>query len=238
MIGLEICVDTVKGLTAAVQGGADRIELCAALALGGLSPSAGLLEAARSCPVPVHVMLRPRAGDFLFSEAEISGMLREIALIREAGFAGVVLGAGSEGGPDLVALARLSAAADGLSRTLHRVVDLFEDRVGLLQSIRDLGFERVLTSGGRATAVEGIAEIRRMVEAAPAGLTVMPGSGVTPETVAGIVRGTGAREVHASAAQTEPASSRRLVDLGFAQETARVVTADNVRRLKQVCMSL
>lgn len=237
MICLEICVDTIAGLNAAVEGGADRIELCSALSVGGLSPSLALLEAVRDCPVPVYVMVRPRAGDFDYSPSELAGMEREIAQIRDLGLAGVVLGAGSERGLDIQALDRLAFAAEGLGKTLHRVVDLLDDRIGILEPARNIGFERILTSGGCSMAADGIQDIRRMVEAAPPGLSIMPGSGVTAENVSKILSQSGAKEIHASAALPEQSSSPRLAELGFAPEIRKTVTAESVRRLKQACVT-
>lgn len=237
MIRLEICVDTVEGLNAAIEGGADRIELCSALSVGGLSPSLALLEAARTCPVPVYVMVRPRAGDFEYSQTELSAMEREIAQVRDLGLAGVVLGAGSEQGLDIPALDRLTAAAGSLGKTLHRVVDLIGDRMGILEPARDMGFERILTSGGRTRAADGTREIRQMIEAAPPGLSIMPGSGVTAENVSGILSQTGAQEIHASAAMPQRSHSSRLVELGFAPGTRKTITAESVRRLKQACVT-
>lgn len=237
MIRLEICVDTVEGLNAAIEGGADRIELCSALSVGGLSPSLGLLEAARTCPVPVYVMVRPRAGDFKYSEVELSGLEREIAQVRDLGLAGVVLGAGSERGLDMPALERLASAAESLGKTLHRVVDLLKDRTAILDPVCNMGFERILTSGGHIRAADGARDIRRMVEAAPPGLSIMPGSGVTAENVSKILSESGAQEIHASATLPERTPSSRLVELGFSPETRKTVTAESVRRLKQACVT-
>ncbi|MEM7443755.1 MAG: copper homeostasis protein CutC [Pseudomonadota bacterium] len=196
---LEVCVDSHAGLRAAIEGGADRIELCAALDLGGLSPSLALLEAARTSPVPVYAMVRPRPGDFIYSNEEIAGMCAEIAQIRQIGLAGVVFGAGSEDGLDGAALARLAAAADGMGRTLHRVVDQLADRQPVLAIASKLGFERVLTSGGAPKAIDGLDDIVSLANAAPDGLSIMPGGGITPDNVSYILRKTGASQVHASA---------------------------------------
>ena len=235
MVCLEICVDTLAGLSAAVAGGADRIELCSALALGGLSPSLALLHAATDCPVPVVVMVRPRAGDFRYGADELAGMEREIRQIREMGFAGVVFGAGSQDGLDIPALDRLAAAAAGLGKTLHRVVDLLPDRRPILGRVRALGFERMLTSGGRPTAVEAIDELRDLVATAPTGLSIMPGSGVRPETLPSILAGTGASEIHASARVRLPVDGEREVALGFRPTADMGPTPASVRALKTLC---
>ena len=235
MIRLEICVDTVAGLTAAIRGGADRIELCSALPLGGLSPSLSLLHAAADCPVPVFVMVRPRAGGFVYSDDELAGMEREIRQIRDMRFAGVVFGAGCRNGLDFPALQRLAAAASGLGKTLHRVVDLLPDRRAILGSVRSLGFERILTSGGRPTAVEALDEIRDLVAMAPAGLSIMPGSGVRPKTLPTILERTGAKEIHASAGVALPTDGEKEAVLGFRPRTITSATEDSVRALKNLC---
>lgn len=231
MTVLEICVDTVAGLEAAVRGGADRVELCAALAVGGLSPGEGLLDAARQCPVPVYAMVRPRAGDFLWSPPELAMMEAEIARVRALGLAGVVLGAGGPDGLDFAALSRLAAAAEGLGRTLHRVVDLLPDRRAILGDVRAMGFERVLTSGGARTAAEGAADIAGLVAAAPQGLSIMPGSGIDESNAAALLRRTGAREVHASAS-APVATDSVLVDLGFAPARLASTAEAKVRALR------
>ena len=159
---VEVCLDSAEGLAEAVAGGADRIELCAALAVGGLTPSAGLMQAAARCPVPVLAMIRPRAGDFVFSPAEVAIMLADIAAARAAGLAGVVLGASLPGGRlDRAILARLTDAASGLDLTLHRAFDLVPDIAPAIELAADLGFRRILTSGQAATAAEGRAGLER-----------------------------------------------------------------------------
>lgn len=229
---LEICVDSHAGLAAAIRGDADRIELCAALGLGGLSPSLSLLKAAQDCPVPVYCMVRPRPGDFVFSSAEIAGMCAEIAQIRALGLAGVVLGAGSPDGLDVPALEALVAAAKGLGTSLHRVVDLVKDRNLAVRIAGDLGFERVLTSGGMPKAIDGIDAIASMVATAPQGLSVMPGGGVTPENAADILRRTGAREIHGSASRITASGSSKLRELDFIGDRQRETDAATVRALK------
>lgn len=229
---LEICVDSHAGLAAAIEGGADRIELCAALDLGGLSPSLSLLKAAQDCPVPVYVMVRPRPGDFVYTSDEVAGMCAEIAQIRDLGLAGVVLGAGSSDGLDVATLDTLVAAADGLCNSLHRVIDVVEDRSLAVRIAGDLGFERVLTSGGMPKAIDGLEAIASMVATAPEGLSVMPGGGVTPENAADILRRTGAREIHGSASRITAAGSSKLRDLNFIGDRKRETDAATVRALK------
>ncbi len=229
---LEVCVDTLAGLAAAVEGGADRIELCLALGLGGLTPSAGLIAEAAGCGVPVMVMIRPRAGNFCWSGAELRAMERDIATVRGAGLAGVVLGASlPDGRLDVPALHRLVAAAQGSDLTLHRCFDLAPDMGAALEAAVSLGFRRVLTSGGAATASEGAKQIAALVAQAAGRISVMPGAGVTAAE-ATVLIGLGVRELHGSCSTRVPVAGRG-VDLGFDPAVERRTDADLVAAVKR-----
>ena len=231
-IKLEVCVDTAEGLTEAVAGGADRIELCAALAVGGLTPSAGLMALAAGCGVPVVAMIRPRAGDFVWSETEIAMMETEIAAVRAAGLAGVVLGASlPDGRLDAPVLRRLVAASARLELVLHRAIDLTPDMGAALEEAVALGFHRILTSGGETTAEAGAARIAALVARAAGRITVMPGSGVNPGNAA-LLKGLGIREIHASCSVGVPVAGR-VVEMGFAPAKRRQTDADQVRALRK-----
>lgn len=215
---LEICVDTVAGLTTCLAAGVDRVELCSALDLGGLSPGTGMLQAAQANggASAVHVMIRPRAGDFLWSDAELNLICAEIATVRAMGLAGVVIGAAAATGAlDRAALAQMVRAAQGLSVTLHRVVDLLPDPVQAVGLASDLGIRRILTSGGAARAVDGTTTLARMVQAAADRVEVMVGSGVTAALIPQLARDTGARSFHASGGR-EGQIDPRLLQMGFA----------------------
>lgn len=229
-IVLEVCVDDVAGLDAAVVGGADRIELCSSLELGGLTPSPGLMAAAARTPIPTYAMIRPRSGGFTFDPREVESMVRDIDAARAAGLAGVVLGAEREGHLDTDVLERLLREAGGLGTTLHRAIDLCVDRLQAIDIAVQLGFERVLSSGGSRTAFEALGPLRAMVERAAGRLSVMPGSGIHPGNVRAIVTATGAREVHASCSSVA-ASAPRLVDLGFAPAAGRYTDGRKVEEL-------
>ncbi|HLQ20275.1 MAG TPA: copper homeostasis protein CutC [Tabrizicola sp.] len=257
-IVLEVCVDTAEGLAQAVAGGADRIELCAALALGGLTPSAGLIERAAGCGLPVVAMIRPRAGDFVWSEAEVAMMEAEIAAVRAAGLAGVVLGANlPDGRLDVPVLRRLVAACGAVGDrflqrnrhgafegsgpeflktpaafelVLHRCIDLAPDMGAALEEAVALGFHRILTSGGETTAEAGATRIAALVRQAAGRITVMPGSGVNPRNAAMLKR-LGIRELHASCSATTPVSGR-VVEMGFAAPVRRQTDAAAVRALR------
>jgi copper homeostasis protein len=231
-ITLEICVDEPAGLAAAITGGADRIELCAALGLGGLTPSPGLIAAAGACPVPVMVMIRPRAGGFHWSEAELACMEAEIAAVRTANLAGVVIGASQpDGRLDNLALARLMAAAQGLDVTLHRAIDLAPDPGAAMREVAALGIRRVLSSGGALRAPEGLQRLARMRAAAPQ-IGVMPGAGLNAENIASVAAALpGLREVHASCA--EPVAADPQLDaFGFTPSGAKRTSARHVAAMR------
>lgn len=196
---LEVCVDTIDGARAAERGGADRIELCSSLSEGGLTPTAGLMRAAAMLPVPCYAMIRPRSGLFHFSDVEVDIMLADIAVARDAGLAGVVLGAQQDdGGLNLPVLSRLVGAAGDLGTTLHRVIDVVPDPLVALDQAIDLRFERVLTSGAMPFAPDGVPLIAEMVKRASGRVAIMPGCGLTPENVLGVIAATGVGEVHAA----------------------------------------
>jgi copper homeostasis protein len=229
---LEICIDDVAGLDAAVAGGADRIELCSALGSGGLTPSRGFMSVAANAPIPVHALIRPRAGGFIYSDAEVALMETDILAAREAGLAGVVIGATTAAGVlDADVIRRLIDAAQGLDLTLHRAIDVVEDMDATLDLAIELGFSRVLTSGGARHAEEGIDVIDRLAKRGSGRISIMPGGGVRPENAGRFLAIAGVRELHAScsrAAVGEP----RLTELGFSTEAPRHTDADIVRRLK------
>ena len=232
---LEVCVDDVAGLEAAIAGGADRIELCSALEAGGLSPSPGLLAAASTSPIPVFAMIRPRAGDFPFNERDVTAMLRDIDAVRSAGLAGVVLGAGlADGSLDVEVLERLCRASAGLGKTLHRAVDLCPDQVAAVDIAIELDFDRILSSGGAPNAFEGLETLKAMNLAASGRLSIMPGSGITAENAASVVSVTGAREVHASCSSYEAWANKRIGAMGFAGKSRRYTDVDKVARLRRV----
>lgn len=214
---LEVCVDNVEGLEAAVVGGAQRIELCSALDVGGLTPSRGLMALAATAPVPVYAMIRPRAGDFIFDAASRDVMLADIDAARECGLAGVVLGASlSDGRLDADLLALLAERSRGMGRTLHRAFDLVPDADVALEQAIGLGFERILTSGLAVKAPDGMGVLRHLIDRAAGRISIMAGGGVTPGHAAHIVAGTGVAEVHASCRLPVTFVDEALVGFGFA----------------------
>lgn len=228
---LEVCVDSAEGLEAAVAGGAQRIELCSALDVGGLTPSRGLMALAAKAPVPVYAMIRPRAGDFIFDAASRDVMLADIDAARECGLAGVVLGASlGDGRLDVGLLALLAEQSHGMGRTLHRAFDLVPDTDEALEQAIGLGFERILTSGLAVKAQDGMGVLRRLAGQSAGRIAIMAGSGITPVNVAHIVAGTSVAEVHASCRLPVTFVDEALVGFGFAArkqyQTSSVVVGE------------
>jgi copper homeostasis protein len=208
---IEICAGGLGSALAAQRAGAQRIELCAALDCGGLSPSHGLLQAVlEATELPVHVLIRPREGGFCYDGAELALMLADIRHCRALGASGVVIGAAlPDGRLDLPAMQAMQEAAGPLDCTCHRVFDATPDPFEALEQLVALGFARVLSSGQRGTALEGMPLLRDLVALAQDRIVVMPGAGITAANIAQIARETGASEFHLSAKawQQEPGRS-------------------------------
>ena len=200
---IEVCVDSMESAREAVRGGADRLELCANLIIGGTTPSPWLIREAAQLGVPVNVLIRPRFGDFLFTQDEKREQLEQIAQLRALGAHGAVVGAlGADGMLDMEFLAACRKAADGLSLTLHRAFDVCADAQAALEQAAQLGFDTILTSGQQATAVQGAGLIADLVKQAGGRLVIMPGSGVNAANIAQLRRQTNARAFHLSAKKT------------------------------------
>jgi copper homeostasis protein len=230
---LEVCVDSADGLAAAIAGGADRIELCSALELGGLTPSPGLMMLAASASIPVYAMIRPRAGNFVFFQAEIDQMRHDIDAVRAAGLAGVVLGASLENGAlDEGGLMKLKEHASGLGTTLHRAIDLVPDLLEAIDIAIGLKFERVLSSGGAKTALEGIETLAAMIEHSNRRISVMPGSGVNARSAAALLARLAVSEAHGSCGVEAAEPDAKAIAFGFAPARARVTSAVEVAALR------
>jgi copper homeostasis protein len=232
---LEVCVGDPDSLSAAVEGGADRIELCSALELGGLTPGPGLIALAAGVSVPVYAMVRPRGGDFVFSASEVAAMLADIAAIRAAGLAGVVLGCSRpDGRLGRDTLQVLVEAAQGLGTTLHRAFDLVPEIEPAIEIAVELGFERILSSGRARTAAVGVDDLRRAHEAARGRIAIMAGSGVNAGNVGALRQRVPLDEWHGSCSAPVDTPSARAVELGFASPgAAKRTNIDEVRRMKE-----
>ncbi|MDL2248019.1 copper homeostasis protein CutC [Bacteroides sp. OttesenSCG-928-J23] len=233
----EICANSVNSCLAAQQGGAQRVELCAGISEGGTTPSYGEIVTARELlTIKLHIIIRPRGGDFLYSPTEISIMERDIHLAREAGVDGVVFGClTSEGDIDLSLTKRLMNASEGLSVTFHRAFDQCRHPLQALEQLIDLGCNRILTSGQQPTAEQGIPLIKQLIEQANERIIILPGSGINENNIKRIAEETGAGEFHFSA--REPISSgmkyyNPAINMGASTQdeyTQYVTTANRVR---------
>ncbi len=237
MITVEICVETIQALRAARAAGADRVELCACLDVGGLTPSAGLMRLAAEQAIPVRALIRPRGGGFVHDADEIAVMAGDIAAARELGLAGVVIGAASPGGRlDREALARLMEARGGMAATLHRVFDLTRDPFEALETAIDLGFDTILTSGQAPTAAQGAELLARLTAHAAGRIAILAAGGIRPDNVAALLRATGVTSVHASCRgpSSEPAAPSDPFGFGRTQAAPDVAVmralVDTARR--------
>lgn len=201
MAVLEICAGSVQSVIAAKEGGAARVELCAALEIGGVTPSAGLIAEARKIEgIALNVIIRPRGGDFLYDESEAACMVQDILTCKALGADGVVIGAlTADGDIDTTLCRQLIEAAEGMSVTFHRAFDMCRDPQQALEDIIALGCNRVLTSGCAATAEKGIPLLKELVKQANGRISIMPGCGVKSSNAGAIIAATGACEIHASA---------------------------------------
>ncbi len=230
MITLEICAGSLVSAIAAAQGKASRIELCSALTVGGLTPGVGLLQTVKSLiDIPVHVLIRPRAGNFTYSKHEKRCILQEIEACIKAGADGVVIGAlNADSSIDTDFMKEAVYCAAELDCTFHRAFDVITDKTKALDEIINLGFDRILTSGGQQSAWDGREIIRQLIVQAADTIEIMPGSGIHVGNAAQIVEYTGARAIHTSAKgsnsatddsmfaaepETDAVSVRNIVDI-------------------------
>ena len=197
---LEIATSDFATTQLAVEGGADRIELCCNLGEGGTTPAYGVLKQCREkFGLPLFPIIRPRSGDFLYSGDEFACMLAEVKLCKELGFDGIVAGILlTDGSIDRSRMAKLVNAAYPMSVTFHRAFDRCRDPLHALEEIIEMGCERILTSGQQLQAPDGVELIRQLNEAAAGRIIIMPGSGVRPENIAQLAAKTGCAEFHAS----------------------------------------
>lgn len=199
---LEVAVESLEDALAAVAGGADRLELSAALHLDGLTPDRDVLRSIRErVSTPVAVMVRPRAGNFVYEECDVDAMLAAIEALRARGAEAMVFGALTDEGRIDRRLCRrlLDRCGDG-ECVFHRAFDVVADPLEALQELIDLGFERVLTSGGGETAAspDGLRGLAALVERAAERIEILAGGGIRAENVAAVVRATGCRQIHSS----------------------------------------
>ena len=220
----EICVDSIEGVRAAVAAKATRIELCSALLEGGLTPSFGMTKQATVAagPVGVHVMIRPRGGDFLYSDDEFAAMKDDIGRLGELDIDGFVLGLlTSEGDVDVRRVAELAALCRPATITFHRAFDMAKDPFTSLDTLIDLGVDRLLTSGQAPGVLEGAPLIRDLIRQAAGRIVIMPGGDINARNVARIIQETGADEIHFAAFQSQPSPMRHRNPYVFMGGTLR-----------------
>lgn len=214
---IEGCVDSYASAMNAAREGADRLELCGQLAIGGVTPSPALFEQVkRDCDVPVNVLIRPRFGDFLYDQAEMEQMSREIELFRDMGANGVVIGTLTpQGDLDMEKMGRLMDRAKGIEVTLHRAFDMARDPVNTLERAVKLGCRTILTSGQAGNAWEGRDLLARLHERAAGRICIMAGSGVKSGNIAPLHDHTGIMVFHTT-------GRRGVVDSGMVYRKAEV----------------
>lgn len=209
---LECCVDSTESALEAVKGGADRLELCSGLVIGGISPGIALFEQIRKySEIPIRVLLRPRFGDFLYTDHEFEIIKREAGLFAQAGAEGIVIGCLTEDGRlDMRQMKELMKAAGGMKVTLHRAFDVCADPFAVYEQAGELGIDTILTSGQRSCCLDGIELLqslcrKRQKEGGPA---VMAGAGVTPEVMRHFLERTDVTCYHLSAKRTVDSKMR------------------------------
>ena len=212
MIHLEICANGIPSLRNAMDGCAQSVELCEALEVGGLTPSFGTLAKAIDLSfIPMRVLIRPRPGNYIYNEEELDVMKTDIMLCKKLGFQGVVIGAlNDEGMLDIKALQALMEAGQGMKFTFHRAIDACVNPLEVMEQLIDLGFDKVLTSGGKPTAEQGIPMIAEMQLRFGDRIAIMPGGGINLGNVMDIVNQTGVTHVHASLGHWVPRFNERL----------------------------
>lgn len=209
----EICANSVESCIAAQNGGADRVELCAGIPEGGTTPSYGEIKVARRLlsSTLLHVIIRPRGGDFLYSELEMERMEEDIRMCKTLGVDGVVFGCLTEDGKvDIEKNRRLTACAQGMSTTFHRAFDRATDPFAAMESIISLGCDRILTSGQQPKAIEGTPLLAQLREKAAGRITLLAGSGINEDNIRNIYEATGIREYHFSARITQKSKMRNM----------------------------
>ena len=237
---IEVCVDTVASAIAAQSGGASRIELCGSLIEGGITPSAGLIKLTRSAvSLPLHVMIRPRGGDFCYEPDEFETMAKDVACAQKLGADGVVFGILTPNGTvDITRVRALVSQSRPLAITFHRAFDMTADLFRALDDVCSTGADRVLTSGGERTALLGSATIAQLVKHADNRIVIMAGSGIKPENARDFIEKTRVNEIHVGLRSSQPSPmlyQKQGISMGALQgrEYERsVVLEEEVRKLR------
>jgi len=239
---VEVCLAGIESAVSAQSGGATRIELCENLAEGGTTPSQGMIALVRKkLSIPVHVMIRPRGGDFCYSDLEFEVMQRDVATAVSLGVDGVVFGLLTpEGRVDVTRTRILMEAARPLAITFHRAFDVTADPLAAFEDLLTLGVDRLLTSGQQATAGEGRELIKQLQGRANGRLQIMAGSGINASNAAALIAATGVREIHVGSACTEMVRGQKMEEAAVvaigkgmpeSDQTTRRVSAVRVREI-------
>lgn len=234
MITIEICANSLASALHAQSAGAHRIELCDSLETGGLTPSAGLLSLARErLNIPVHVLIRPRNGDYCYDEACVEVMRRDISLVKSLGYQGIVIGAlQPDGALDTKVLDQLLEVAGNMSITFHRAFDVAKEPFSLTEKLIERGIERILTSGRQPTAVEGSDFIAQMQQNFGNSIKIMAGSGINSANIISLLKQTGVKECHLSARRSVQGSLPPHAVSKLKNELSRFETdPDEVRKI-------
>lgn len=240
---IEICCDSLESAVNSMAAGADRIELCTNLYEGGTTPSCGIIEAVRNIQnIRLHVLIRPRAGDFLYSSAEYDIMMKDIEICKRIGVDGVVLGIlNQDGTVDKLRTSALVKKAEPLDVTFHRAFDMSNDPFKALDDVISRGVNRLLTSGQKNKAAEGIEMISELVKHASGRLIIMPGSGISDSNIETIALRSGAREFHLTGrrlVESEMSFRRESVNMGgilqMSEYSRKITDSDMILRIRKI----
>lgn len=238
---IEVCVDNLESVFTAIQAGADRLELCGCLSVGGVTPAYSFIKyVAEKTTIEAYLMIRPRAGDFIFSTDEVEMMLTDIQLAKQLGIKGIVIGALTPNGEiDIPTCQRLIKAANGMNITFHRAFDLCINPTQALETIIELGCDRILTSGQANNALAGRKKLAELVKQAKGRIKIMAGAGITVNNVKQIITETGVDELHLSGKKyrSSPMNTHSTAIMGTSAEDDQkiwVTDFDIIRNIKSL----
>ncbi|CAI4228991.1 unnamed protein product [Auanema sp. JU1783] len=240
-LGLEICIDSYHSAKAAIAGGADRLEVCSSLALGGLTPSIGLVRMLKKTfpEAPLFCMLRTRSGNFSYSEDDLNVMKEDLIDLKNAGAAGFVFGfLDEEFNLDVKTCKEFIDLADKLPCTLHRAFDVAQNWKRCLDEAVEIGFKYILTSGRHATAIEGASELFEIVNYAKTRITIMAGSGVNSQNLKQLIDQTNAPWYHGSAAKKVMGETKNKIAMGSADmDDLKYTCSEETRKMKNLLLN-
>lgn len=224
---LEVCVDSYESALIAAKSGADRLELCHDLSVGGLTPTAGLVSVVKKAvSIPVYVLIRPRAGNFQYVTHEVEQMLADIKVIKQIGADGFVFGALSrQNEVDVNICQQLLSESSNFPATFHRAFDKMSNKEKALDEIIKLGFTRILTSGGLEAAIDGIETLKNLVNQACDRIIIMPGGNINEDNILHVLQTTKAREFH---------SSGRTIDLNSPTKKSNICSKEVIQNMRKV----